>query len=163
MQTLGAGLVIGLFARVVAQPVVARTPPTQKFFAGAARKIGNTAANRISNAKWRNAHPVAVWAHQVIHLAIKKGFLRPLNGEIGCVDCEREAQHYDHRDYLYPLTVEPVCYYCNFARGRGKNHGLPADHIPATPARYLDDVFGSAPRQKQSEPEQSTAATEQAA
>lgn len=38
-----------------------------------------------------------------------------------CVDCGRQAQHYDHRDYLKPLEVEPVCASCNIRRGQGLN------------------------------------------
>lgn len=36
---------------------------------------------------------------------------------IPCVDCGLKAQHYDHRDYLEPLVVEPVCGSCNHRRG----------------------------------------------
>lgn len=36
---------------------------------------------------------------------------------ISCVDCEQQAQVYDHRDYLAPLAVEPVCDPCNYKRG----------------------------------------------
>lgn len=34
-----------------------------------------------------------------------------------CVDCGRLAQCYDHRDYNWPLRVEPVCRRCNALRG----------------------------------------------
>ena len=34
-----------------------------------------------------------------------------------CVDCERPATVYDHRDYSKPLAVEPVCRSCNVMRG----------------------------------------------
>lgn len=36
---------------------------------------------------------------------------------VECVDCGIQAQHYDHRDYLEPLVVEPVCQPCNHKRG----------------------------------------------
>jgi len=36
---------------------------------------------------------------------------------IPCVDCGQQAQTYDHRDYLAPLAVEPVCDSCNYRRG----------------------------------------------
>lgn len=34
-----------------------------------------------------------------------------------CVDCGKQAHHYDHRDYLEPLAVQPVCGSCNHRRG----------------------------------------------
>jgi len=56
-------------------------------------------------------------AHKV-HRAIIQGKLpRLTNGNVRCVDCQKKAQHYDHRDYTKPLTVEPVCQGCNFRRG----------------------------------------------
>jgi hypothetical protein len=36
---------------------------------------------------------------------------------IPCVDCGLRAQCYDHRDYLDPLMVDPVCESCNYKRG----------------------------------------------
>lgn len=38
-----------------------------------------------------------------------------------CFDCKRPAQVYDHRDYLKPYEIEPVCKVCNHKRGPGKN------------------------------------------
>jgi hypothetical protein len=40
-----------------------------------------------------------------------------LDGTIMCVDCERPATIYEHRDYSKPLDVEPVCHLCNVRRG----------------------------------------------
>lgn len=34
-----------------------------------------------------------------------------------CVDCGCQASEYEHRDYNYPLMVEPVCRRCNLLRG----------------------------------------------
>lgn len=34
-----------------------------------------------------------------------------------CVDCGKQAQRWDHRDYYKPLAVEPVCQGCNWKRG----------------------------------------------
>jgi hypothetical protein len=48
--------------------------------------------------------------------AIKKGILASLKTLI-CVDCERPAEVYDHRDYNKPLDVVPVCRKCNHRRG----------------------------------------------
>lgn len=36
-----------------------------------------------------------------------------------CVDCGKQAQCYDHRDYRKPLMVEPVCKSCDGKRGAG--------------------------------------------
>jgi hypothetical protein len=60
-------------------------------------------------------------AHQVIAKATKDGLLPKLDGAIQCVDCGDTAQHYDHRDYDYPLNAEPVCRSCNRKRGEGVN------------------------------------------
>lgn len=37
--------------------------------------------------------------------------------ERACADCGEQAGHYDHRDYNFPLVVEPVCRSCNARRG----------------------------------------------
>lgn len=34
-----------------------------------------------------------------------------------CADCLRPATGYDHRDYNYPLRVDPICHGCNANRG----------------------------------------------
>lgn len=34
-----------------------------------------------------------------------------------CLDCGSQAVDYDHRDYNFPLVVEPVCRSCNIKRG----------------------------------------------
>jgi hypothetical protein len=34
-----------------------------------------------------------------------------------CSDCASPASEYDHRDYNFPLAVEPVCRGCNRRRG----------------------------------------------
>lgn len=56
------------------------------------------------------------FAGQRVAAAIKKGELRRPN-EFDCVDCGKPAQQYDHRDYNFPLKVEPVCRSCNLKRG----------------------------------------------
>lgn len=33
-----------------------------------------------------------------------------------CIDCGNSANVYDHRDYLKPLSVDPVCNTCNIRR-----------------------------------------------
>lgn len=44
-------------------------------------------------------------AHAVVHSRFVSASYRPVNR----VDCERRAQAYDHRDYVKPLDVVPVC------------------------------------------------------
>ena len=65
---------------------------------------------------------------QAIHVvarAVRKGFLPRLGAvKTKCTDCRDRATVYDHRDYHYPLVVEPVCEPCNRKRG---------------PAIYLND------------------------
>lgn len=51
--------------------------------------------------------------------AKKNGLLPRLDGSIACADCGKPATCYDHRNYLEPLKVEPVCNTCNLARGPG--------------------------------------------
>lgn len=36
-----------------------------------------------------------------------------------CIDCGKPAQCYDHRNYYYPMRVDPVCQSCNAKRGEG--------------------------------------------
>lgn len=45
-----------------------------------------------------------------------------------CVDCGRNAECYDHRDYSKPLDVDPVCLGCNSRRGRGD---MPQPKVPS--------------------------------
>lgn len=49
--------------------------------------------------------------------AINNGLIPPLKGLL-CVDCGKDAEHYDHREYLKPLVVEPVCRSCNYRRAQ---------------------------------------------
>lgn len=34
-----------------------------------------------------------------------------------CTDCGAPAESYDHRNYIKPLSIEPVCRGCNTKRG----------------------------------------------
>lgn len=52
--------------------------------------------------------------------AVALGLLRPAKERL-CVDCLRMAEVYEHRDYHYPLEVEPVCHRCNMRRGPALN------------------------------------------
>ena len=60
----------------------------------------------------------AIRAKYCIHEEIKHERLKSLSKNIiKCTDCSRRARCYDHRDYNFPLTVEPVCISCNKTRG----------------------------------------------
>lgn len=48
--------------------------------------------------------------------AVRHGLL-PRPATQPCADCSRPAHDYDHRDYLKPLAVVPVCRSCNQKRG----------------------------------------------
>lgn len=58
-------------------------------------------------------------AQKLVRQAVLSGKLPNLRQtEIMCVDCKiRRAAHYEHRDYRFPLAVEPVCQRCNISRG----------------------------------------------
>lgn len=56
-------------------------------------------------------------AMAMVREAIEAGLLPRLDGSISCVDCDKPAVVYDHRDYRKPLMVVPVCKGCNIKRG----------------------------------------------
>lgn len=56
------------------------------------------------------------WATVEVSRAKKAGLLRSPRG-MKCTDCDAGAIEYDHRDYNYPLVVDPVCRRCNVRRG----------------------------------------------
>jgi hypothetical protein len=71
-------------------------------------------------------------AHHAVYLAVKSGQLKSLHdGATACVDCGEGAKEYDHRDYDFPLQVEPVCTSCNRKRGPAKN-ALPFSDMVTT-------------------------------
>lgn len=51
-----------------------------------------------------------------VGLAVRRGELAPAK-TLSCADCGSQASEYDHRDYNFPLIVEPVCRSCNLLRG----------------------------------------------
>jgi hypothetical protein len=59
--------------------------------------------------------------------AVKKGRLPDLlKINLLCSRCEeRRAVQYDHRDYLRPLKVTPVCQSCNYELGYADNPKFP--------------------------------------
>lgn len=60
-------------------------------------------------------------AYGRVYRAVRKGLLLDLKEwVVACVDCAVErATQYDHRDYSFPLLVDPVCRGCNKRRGAG--------------------------------------------
>lgn len=50
-----------------------------------------------------------------------------------CVDCGKWAEHYEHRRYLKPTDVVPVCQSCNKKRG-------PALDVKEAAKAYLDSI-----------------------
>jgi len=78
-------------------------------------------------------------AHNLVAKAIRKGRLEALiDGKTDCVDCGSVASEYDHRDYLKPLEVDPVCHRCNIRRGPAENHHPTQDRTKAVIQYSLD-------------------------
>lgn len=70
----------------------------------------------------RKARKYFTLAHQFVAAAVRFGDLLDLKKvEVPCADCKSRAVEYDHRDYMKPLQVDPVCKSCNAARGEGAN------------------------------------------
>lgn len=65
-------------------------------------------ANEVAKARASAAGP--------LRAAIKSGQIQKA-GTFKCVDCGADAHDYDHRAYLDPLGVDPVCRSCNLKRG----------------------------------------------
>lgn len=55
-------------------------------------------------------------AMQSVAKAVRVGDMKKAK-ECTCVDCGKPAIDYDHREYLKPLDVVPVCRSCNLKRG----------------------------------------------
>lgn len=58
-------------------------------------------------------------AGSAVARARRRGELAPASN-FPCTDCGAQASAYDHRDYSFPLVVEPVCCGCNVRRGAAK-------------------------------------------
>lgn len=52
-----------------------------------------------------------------VNKAIREGRLAAITKDTQCIDCGKPARVYDHRDYNFPLDVDPVCQGCNIKRG----------------------------------------------
>ena len=88
---------------------------------------------------WEELHwtrQIRFKAYETLRLAILRGDIQPLDENSVCVDCGDHAVAYEHRNYFYPLTVDPVCVSCNQARGEG----FPP---PEGPALYDKGVMDS--------------------
>lgn len=72
-----------------------------------------------SKPRRRIRKPDALAAHREVAKAVREGLIPPASERI-CSDCCKPATEYDHRDYRYPLMVEPVCHSCNVKRGPAK-------------------------------------------
>lgn len=59
-------------------------------------------------------------AKLAIFNAVRRGALPKVKNQ-ECVDCGERATVYEHRDYLKPLDVQPVCHRCNKRRGPAMN------------------------------------------
>lgn len=71
----------------------------------------------------------ATEAVNAVNRAVRRGIIPPAN-TCRCVDCDKPAEQYEHRDYNKPLDVEPICRSCNHRRG------------PAVPRKgYFSDFF----------------------
>ncbi len=71
----------------------------------------------------RVSHTPMQKAKQLIRTEVRAGRMPRANTH-GCTDCHAPATCYDHRDYHFPLRVEPVCSSCNKKRGPGKHRGF---------------------------------------
>lgn len=99
--------------------------------------------SRCSACREANAYgnrPPDTWlgkdrASALIQAAIKSGqLLHPR--QLKCADCDGQATEYEHRNYNFPLVVEPICRKCNLVRGPAipiegaVERLLAAGHIP---------------------------------
>ena len=81
---------------------------------------------RATERRQRRIESGAQAAHTAVARAIRHANL-PRPALFRCVDCRGPADRYDHRDYSFPLDVQPVCRSCNWRRGPA----LARKHLPA--------------------------------
>lgn len=90
----------------------------------AARRTVQTRSERYPHWRRPDCKDYRVFQHQAytyVRAAIKADVLPDLTlGVYACVDCGGVATQYEHRDYRFPLVVEPVCKSCNLKRGRAR-------------------------------------------
>lgn len=78
------------------------------------------AREKAADLKRRQEKPFALKAKWMVRKAVERGEL-PHIKTLKCLDCGKQATCYDHRDYSYPLRVDPVCFSCNAFRGPAIN------------------------------------------
>jgi hypothetical protein len=89
------------------------------------RACGNLHEDRRSNSRFCHKCSIRHYndmyaANSAIKPHIKKGLIKCASDCL-CIDCGKPAKDNDHRDYLQPLVVEPVCRSCNVKRGPAFN------------------------------------------
>lgn len=68
---------------------------------------------------------------------VRTGAIQPARS-FRCVDCGGLAREYEHRQYLKPFDVVPVCHACNLKRG-------PAIDVKLLVAKYLGVLVSDIP------------------
>ena len=89
---------------------------------GSSQYCSPTCANAVGDAR-------TDMVSRLVAKHVRAGAIKPAS-ELVCVDCGAQGKDYDHREYLKPLQVVPVCRSCNLRRG-------PADDIKAFVAKHL--------------------------
>ncbi len=79
--------------------------------------------------------PLQKAAHQAVLAAVSAGTLQQAY-LLKCVDCQGDAEIYEHRDYTKPLDVEPVCQKCNQQRGSAPLPKYLLEHIYPIPPEF---------------------------
>lgn len=79
---------------------------------------------------------------------IKQGRMLPARA-YKCVDCGAQAKDYDHREYLKPLQVVPVCRGCNLRRGPTTDvKAFVAEHLKVSIDRLGEELSEMRARRK---------------
>lgn len=85
-------------------------------------------------------------AGSIVQSAIRAGNM-PRASECSCMDCGKQATDYDHRDYNFPLRVQPVCRGCNLRRGPaipvvgGMQRSIASGRVPYYYLRSVEKMF----------------------
>jgi hypothetical protein len=68
--------------------------------------------SKKANKKYVQKYPEKKHAHNIIKYEIESGRLMKAKF-FYCFRCGKEAKHYHHPDYNFPLSVQPVCVKCH--------------------------------------------------
>lgn len=72
------------------------------------------------SARWKQANPLACWAHAATHAALRRGLI----SRQPCQACGAEPTDAHHEDYHAPLQIVWLCSSCHKAVHRQRNcHG----------------------------------------